>query len=379
MFLLLLGVVLLGVTSTAAMFPRSCVENVTRFPVVCCPEYKGSPCGASSNRGSCMPVSSSRAVSDPDVEIDDRHLFPSHYFNYTCQCKFNYSGPNCGGCIHNHYGENCENVNYVTRREIRELSVKEREEWFAQLHQCKYKIDPDYMMMVSGDRFRTEAYEFRPASFINIWSAMHNYVTRMFINNTRENNILNFGHGSTGFLTFHRAYMSELERSLQRCTKNANFSLVYYDWRNDSDCAICNDDFMGGNNVHGYISPYSVFYSWRTICSEYYMGGTYCIMSTCECEHPKITRKPGATPGLGMPNKLDVDYCLGLSSLDTSPYTSASMRSFRNCLEGFRNRFENPATSMHNLFHAYCGGTMSQVAIASNDPIFVLHHCFLDK
>ncbi|CAJ0953763.1 unnamed protein product [Ranitomeya imitator] len=47
--------------------------------------------------------------------------------------------------------------------------------------------------------------------------------------------------------------------------------------------------------------------------------------------------------------------------------------------EGFRNRFENQATSMHNLFHAYCGGTMSQVAIACNDPMFVFHHTFIDK
>ncbi|XP_073525327.1 tyrosinase-like [Phyllobates terribilis] len=115
-----------------------------------------------------------------------------------------------------------------------------------------------------------------------------------------------------------------------------------------------------------------------SICVEYYLSGTNCLMSNCECERPKITRKPGATPGFGMPTKADVDYCLTLP-LDSSPYTSASLRSMRNCAEGFRNRFENQATSMHNLFHVYCGGTMAQVAIACNDPIFIFHHTFMDK
>ncbi|MEE6525668.1 hypothetical protein FKM82_025835, partial [Ascaphus truei] len=35
--------------------------------------------------------------------------------------------------------------------------------------------------------------------------------------------------------------------------------------------------------------------------------------------------------------------------------------------------------NMHNLVHIYLGGTMSQVAISSNDPVFVLHHGFIDK
>ncbi|XP_073525047.1 tyrosinase-like [Phyllobates terribilis] len=261
--MMLLGLVLLGISSAAAMFYRECVENVSSFPVVCCPMYKGSMCGSALNRGSCLPVASSRTVSDPDVTIDDRNTFPSHYFTHTCQCKANFIGENCGQCDFNRYGDNCEYQNTVTRREIRELSEKDRHQYFAQLHQCKSKIDPDYVILVSGDRFRSKAYEFRPASYYDIWCYVHNYITRLFINNTRENSILNFGHGSTGFLTFHRMYMLQLERSMQRCTKDPNFSLLYYDWRNDPDCAICNEDFLCGNNVHGYLNDTCVFSSWR--------------------------------------------------------------------------------------------------------------------
>ncbi|XP_068128898.1 tyrosinase-like [Hyperolius riggenbachi] len=38
-----------------------------------------------------------------------------------------------------------------------------------------------------------------------------------------------------------------------------------------------------------------------------------------------------------------------------------------------------PDENMHNMFHDYIGGTMSQVAISANDPIFFLHHNFIDK
>ncbi|XP_077155123.1 tyrosinase-like [Ranitomeya variabilis] len=377
--MLLLAVVLLGISSTSAMFYRECVKNVRSFPVPCCPLYNGSPCGAHLNRGNCMPTRSSRIIPDPDILIDDRDLYPGHYFNETCQCKDNFIGENCGQCDFNRYGDNCEKLNTVVRKDIRELSEKERHQYFAQLHQCKYKIDPDYVILVSGDRFRSAAYEFQPASYYDVWCYIHNYITRQFINNTRENNILNFGHGSTAFLTFHRAYMFYLERAMQKCTKDPNFALMYYDWRSETECSICNNDFLGGNDVHGRINNTSVFSSWRSICVEYYLSGTYCLMSNCECERPKFTRKPGATPGLSIPTKQDVDYCLSLPQIDTDPYTSTSQRSFRNCVEGFRNRFENPATTMHNMFHAYCGGTMSQVAIACNDPMFIFHHTFIDK
>ncbi|XP_073420144.1 tyrosinase-like [Dendrobates tinctorius] len=377
--MLLLVVVLLGITSTSAMFYRECVENVASFPVVCCPMYNGSVCGSALNRGSCMPVVNSRTISPPDVHIDDRHLFPIHYYSYTCQCKDNFFGDNCGQCDYNRYGDNCEKLNNVTRKDIRELSETARHQYFAQLHQCKYKIDPDYVILVSGDRFRRIAYIFQNASYYDVWCYIHNYVTRQFINNTRENNLLNFGHGSTGFLTFHRMYMLGLERSMQRCTKDPNFALMYYDWRSEPECTICQDDFLGGNDAHGRLNGVNVFSSWRSICVEYYLTGTNCLMSTCECERPKIIRNPGATPGLTIPTKQDVDYCLSLPVLDGNTYTSTATRSFRNCVEGFRNRFENPDTSMHNRFHLYCGGSMTIVAISCNDPMFIFHHTFIDK
>ena len=36
-------------------------------------------------------------------------------------------------------------------------------------------------------------------------------------------------------------------------------------------------------------------------------------------------------------------------------------------------------TELHNRVHPYIGGTMLSVPMASNDPIFFLHHCNVDR
>ena len=36
-------------------------------------------------------------------------------------------------------------------------------------------------------------------------------------------------------------------------------------------------------------------------------------------------------------------------------------------------------SSMHNALHIYMNGTMSQVPGSANDPIFLLHHAFVDR
>ncbi|CAI9614717.1 unnamed protein product, partial [Staurois parvus] len=57
--------------------------------------------------------------------------------------------------------------------------------------------------------------------------------------------------------------------------------------------------------------------------------------------------------------------------------------SFRNTLEGYAiptsgiaNRSQS---SMHNSLHVYLNGSMSNVQGSANDPIFVLHHAFVDS
>ncbi|XP_056409942.1 tyrosinase-like [Hyla sarda] len=380
--MLVLGVVLLGLAAAAdarLIFPKECVKGVTKFPVVCCPMFNGSQCGAAFNRGSCLPVPSSRAVEVPNVNLDDRHNFPGYYFTYMCQCKENFDGFNCGGCALNRDGDNCEKTITVMRRDVRQMSPRERELLFAQINYCKTKIDPDSSILVSGDRFRSSTFDFRDASYYDIWCFIHYYATKPFINNTQENVILNYAHGSSGFLTWHRLYLLYLEKSIQKCMNDPSFALPYYDWGRDPNCSVCTDEMLGGNNNKGQINKNSIFSHWKMVCGNFDYEATYCLMSDNTCERPSIYRNPGAAPGFDKPGALDIQRCLDLTSYDTRPYTAQSRQSFRNCLEGWVDRNDNPGTAMHNLFHVFCGGTMAQVPISCNDPMFFFHHAFVDK
>ncbi|XP_069827969.1 tyrosinase-like [Dendropsophus ebraccatus] len=378
--MLALGVLVLCLAvADAFLFPRECVQGKTSFPVVCCPSFNGSQCGAAYNRGSCLPTASSRATGPPTVTMDERHLFPKYFFSYICKCKGNYDGFNCGECTFNRYGDTCEKTYPNVRREIRELNDTERERYFAQLHYCKSKLDPDSCILRAGDRFRNNTYQFIDASYYDIFCFGHYYATKPFINNTQENFIPNFAHSGSGFPTWHRLYLLALEKQLQKCLKDPTFTLVYYDWGRDSKCEICNDTYLAGNDDQGYLSKWSIFSKWRLVCGNFDLDATLCLMSDCECERTKITRNPGGTPGFGKPGADDIQYCLDLKNYDQPPYNTRSQQSARNCLEGWVTRNETSGTSMHNLWHVYCGGTMAQVPISCNDFMFVVHHVFVDK
>lgn len=36
-------------------------------------------------------------------------------------------------------------------------------------------------------------------------------------------------------------------------------------------------------------------------------------------------------------------------------------------------------STMHNALHIYMNGSMSSVPASANDPIFLLHHAFIDR
>ncbi|CAJ0960677.1 unnamed protein product, partial [Ranitomeya imitator] len=117
------------------------------------------------------------------------------------------------------------------------------------------------------------------------------------------------------------------------------------------------------------------------ICSGFNFPDEYCPLADSEYKMERLHRKPGTTPyAPNMPTMQDVENTLKLKNFDTPPYNETSIYSFRNALEGFLS--PDGVTlkrSMHNLVHIYLGGTMSQIPISSNDPIFILHHSFIDK
>lgn len=108
-FLVLVGAVLVN-----AQFPRECVTPEGLRSGQCCPSPSGlnnDPCGSSTGRGQCVPVTVDTRPHGPQYPHDgrdDRERWPIRFFNRTCQCNGNFSGYNCGRCRHGWTGPNCD-------------------------------------------------------------------------------------------------------------------------------------------------------------------------------------------------------------------------------------------------------------------------------
>lgn len=64
--------------------------------------------------------------------------------------------------------------------------------------------------------------------------------------------------------------------------------------------------------------------------------------------------------------------------LDIDPMNQDAGATFRNALEGFVDANGNPGGFTHNLVHGWVGGSMGLTTASPKDPVFYLHHCYVD-
>ena len=85
----------------------------------------------------------------------------------------------------------------------------------------------------------------------------------------------------------------------------------------------------------------------------------------------------------GISNQRRWNCALQFKTFDLPPYGKESSCNFKNILEGYVStktgyRLPNVHT-LHNQVHIVVGGAMGDVSSASNDPVFPLHHSFVDR
>ncbi|XP_073465349.1 tyrosinase-like [Aquarana catesbeiana] len=366
-------------------FPRTCTTDDAIKTKTCCPLWiDGSPCGSKSGRGKCrnrVVITTFAAGQVPQYQ-DDRLGWPRYYYNKTCECSDDYRGYDCGDCKYGYFGEKCDRKNTIVRKEIRELSFLERKRFFSYLLLAKNTKSQNFVVLYTGDRHHKDTYRFVDASIYDVYSWIHYYSTKPLLIDGSFVTTRNYAHQGPAFPGWHRLGLLFLERQIQLLTGDENFALPYYDWRGEENCSICTNDFLGDNEVEGFLSSYSHFASWKSICSGYNYIDVYCLNVVDQNQMEKLHRKPGHDPDVtGFPTFKDVEDTLKWKDFDSPPYYRTSKKSFRNALEGFLNPSDGVTLerNMHNLVHVYLGGTMSEVPISANDPMFVLHHCFIDK
>ncbi|KAM4688285.1 tyrosinase-like [Discoglossus pictus] len=376
---------ILCLSAVRGQFPRVCTTDEVLQNKKCCPDWMdGSPCGQNSGRGQChnwVAFTTFAAGQVPQYD-DDRLDWPRHYFNSTCECFGNYSGFDCGSCKYGYFGDKCDQKKIVIRREIRELSLLEKKQFVSYLALAKTTKSEDFVVLTTGDRHHRDTYRFVDASIYDVFSWIHYYSIKPIMMNSTFDHNKNYAHEGPAFPGWHRLGLLFLEKQIQMLTGDEYFGLPYYDWRGEDNCSICVNEILGDNDVEGALDPYSHFASWRAICSGYNFEDAYCPVAVDEYQMEKLLRKPGTNPLANkLPSFQDVEDTLKWRDFDTPPFNNTARRSFRNALEGFLRPSDGVTLerSMHNLIHVYMGGTMSQVAISSSDPFFLLHHGFVDK
>ncbi|CAL8372775.1 unnamed protein product [Gadus morhua 'NCC'] len=380
-----------------AQFPRLCATSEALRTKECCPAWQGdgSACGAMSGRGFCAEVEVSEEPWGPQYPhrgIDDRERWPLAFFNRTCRCAGNYDGFNCGECRFGYRGPGCGEFRESVRPNILSLSVAEQQRFISYLNLAKNTVNPDYVI-TTGTRAEMgvdgENPMFSDVNTYDLFVWIHYYVSRdAFLggpgNVWRD---IDFAHESAAFLPWHRVFLLLWEHEIQKITGDFNFTIPYWDWRDAQACDVCTDALMGGRSSlnPNLISPASVFSSWKVICTQPEEYNTQETLCKANGEGPLLRNPGNHDPGrvTRLPTSADVDAVVGLTEYETDTLDRFANGSFRNALEGFANPETGMAitgqSTMHNSLHMFMNGSMSSVQGSANDPIFLLHHAFIDS
>ncbi|XP_067113845.1 tyrosinase-like [Osmerus mordax] len=395
MWPLILIIFILHLGPSFQQFPRLCATQEALRSKECCPVWEGdgSACGASSGRGFCQDVEVSDLPNGPQYPFsgqDDREKWPLVFYNRTCQCASNFMGFNCGDCTFGYFGVNCNERRESLRRNIFHLSAAEKQKLISYLNLAKNTNSTDYVILTGTyqDMANGSNPMFADVSVYDVFVWMHYYVSRNMLmgpGNVWTN--VDFAHWAPGFLPWHRVYLLHWEHDIRKLTGDSSFSIPYWDWRDARGCDVCTNDLMGDRSPRdpNLLSPASVFSSWKVLCSraaDYNSRGVLCDGTV---EGP-LLRNPGnhnRNIVERLPTTAEVEFTVNLPDYDTGAMDRTANMSFRNTLEGFGNPQTGVAGSvrmgMHASLHVFMNGSMSSVQGSANDPIFLLHHAFVDS
>jgi len=195
----------------------------------------------------------------------------------------------------------------------------------------------------------------------------------------RDPNYRNGMHRGPSFLPWHREFLLQVEMDLRAI--DSSIAIPYWDWTADSAMTdpttsppIWDEIFLGGNGVKSD--------DWRVASGPFaYSKGNWPIPE--RHDGPALRRQFGVwTPTL--PTTEDLTLAMSETFYDTPNFNSSPFTiGFRNRLEGWvtqrgDSRVKTTGSQLHNRVHVWVGGSMLPMT-SPNDPVFFVHHCFVDK
>ncbi|MFI1563001.1 tyrosinase family protein [Streptomyces sp. NPDC020490] len=180
---------------------------------------------------------------------------------------------------------------------------------------------------------------------------------------------LRTAHMAPSFLPWHRMFLLELERALRRV--DPSVTVPYWDWTRDrtKTSVPWTTDLLGGD---GRRSDRRV-----TTGPFAYAEGNWTLTEGVT-DGAFLTRDLGrARDPMELPTSSELERALDDPVYDTAPWDSTVTSGFRNKLEGWGTGRGSASWRNHNRVHRWVGGVMLGGA-SVNDPVFWLHHAFVD-
>lgn len=162
-------------------------------------------------------------------------------------------------------------------------------------------------------------------------------------------------HHGPLFYPWHRILLRQFELALQAAAGDPTIAVPYWDWNISGDSNPFTVDFMGGDgdeaqNQRVTTGPFA------------FSGGKFPIRVWDDATGDAgLRRQFGDDPSSYLPSATRV-----VSDLTYTPYSPAPS-SWEVVSEG----------DLHNPVHRWVGGNMGR-STSPNDPIFFLHHCYMD-
>lgn len=162
-------------------------------------------------------------------------------------------------------------------------------------------------------------------------------------------------HRGPLFFPWHRVLLRQFELALQSAAKDKSITVPYWDWNLSGANSPFTDVFLGGNGDSAQNN--------RVITGPFALGQKNFEIRVWDTltGDPGLLREFGTDPTAILPTAPDV-----ASALTKIPY-SPGPGSWETTCEG----------GLHNPVHRWIGGNMAD-ATSPNDPVFFLHHCYLD-
>lgn len=180
---------------------------------------------------------------------------------------------------------------------------------------------------------------------------------------------LRTAHMAPSFLPWHRQFLLDLEGALRRI--DASVTVPYWDWTRDrsTTSAPWTEDLLGGNGRRS---------DRRVTTGPFAYAAGHWTITEGVTDDKALTRDLGrAGAPIALPTKAELDRALADPVYDVWPWDSTVTKGFRNRLEGWGTGGGSASWLNHNRVHRWVGGAMLGGA-SVNDPVFWLHHAFVD-